>query len=94
MAIGKKTGGRTKGVPNKKAAIVERMEAIVSKAQITPLEYMLGILNDPDSEPRDKAWAANAAAPYVHPKLANVDIGNKNGEAFRVMLDAADGGII
>jgi hypothetical protein len=55
---------------------------------------MLGVLNSHISEPKDKAWAANAAAPYVHPKLASVDIGNKKGEAFLVMLDSGDGGIL
>ena len=93
--MGIKTGnprGRPKGSPNKASAA--REEAIKAAGNITPLEYMLGVLNSPDSEPKDKAWAANAAAPYVHPKLANVDIGNKNGEAFRVMLDSGDGGIL
>jgi hypothetical protein len=91
VAEGKKTGGRRKGVPNKRTAVVE---AAIAKKGITPLEYMLDVLNDECAEPRDRAWAANAAAPYVHAKLASVDVGNKAGEVFKVGLLSDDGGLL
>jgi hypothetical protein len=91
MAAGLKTGGRSKGVPNKRTAA---RETVIAKAKITPLEYMLGVLNDEMAEPRDRAWAANAAAPYVHAKLASVEVGNKAGGAFKVSLIADDGGLL
>jgi hypothetical protein len=39
----------------------------------TPLEVMLGIMRDPETEPNMRFEAAKAAAPYVHPRLSQVD---------------------
>ena len=91
MAIGKKTGGRKKGVPNK--ANIARQQAI-AESGLTPLEFMLSVMRDETNDRRDRMYAANAVAPYVHPKLANIEVGNKNGEAFRVVIDNGDGGIL
>jgi hypothetical protein len=90
-APGERRGGRTAGTPNKRTAA---RETVIATAKITPLEYMLGVLNDNDAEPRDRAWAANAAAPYVHAKLASVEVGNKPGETFKVGLLSEDGGLL
>ena len=62
--------GRPKGSPNKKTA--ERIAAIEASGE-TPLEYMLRVMRDPkvDKERRDRNAAQ--AAPYVHPKLAQID---------------------
>jgi len=40
----------------------------------TPLEFMLGIMNDRRMPTGFRAGAAKDAAPYVHPKLANVTV--------------------
>lgn len=40
---------------------------------ITPLEYMLSILRDENESPTNRFEAAKAAAPYVHPRLSQVD---------------------
>jgi hypothetical protein len=75
MAAGKKTGGRQKGVPNKRT--VQRM-ALVDQATsqgISPLEVMLGAMREA-WEAGDKEAAANFAkdaAPYIHPRLAAVE---------------------
>lgn len=90
-APGERRGGRQKGTANKRTLA---RETIIAKAKITPLEYMLGVLNDESAEPRDRAWAANAAAPYVHAKLASVEVGNKAGEVFKVGLLSEDGGLL
>lgn len=62
--------GRKKGSTNK--ANLAR-EAEVKATGITPLDYMLRVMRDPnaDEERRDKMAAA--AAPYVHPKLTTVE---------------------
>ena len=91
MAAGKKTGGRQKGSPNKATAARERA---ITASGLTPLDYMLQVLRDEAEDPRRRDWAANAAAAYCHPKLANIELGNKNGEAFRVVLENGDGGIL
>ena len=63
-----KTGGRQKGVANKRTR--EIADAAV-KEGLTPLEYMLTVLRDRtvDPERRDRM----AAAPYIHPRLSNVE---------------------
>ena len=37
---------------------------------LTPLEYMLTLLRDIGSPPEIRRWAAEHAAPYIHPRLA------------------------
>lgn len=74
MAVGKKTGGRAKGVPNK-ATAAKAQE--VAASGLTPLDYMLSILRDPDKPEDARMWAAEKAAPYVHPKLAAIEHSGK-----------------
>lgn len=76
MAAGQKTGGRQKGTPNKASA--ERV-AEIAAAGITPLEYMLQVMRDPDAEPQRRDDMGKAAAPYVHPKLAAVEHTGREG---------------
>lgn len=86
MAKGVKTGGRTKGTPNKATAA---KAAAIADSGLTPLDYMLQVLRGQHPEKADPAqiiaWesmrldAAKAAAPYVHPKLQPVD--GKTGDS-------------
>lgn len=62
--------GRKAGSPNK--ATAER-QAEVEASGLTPLEYMLGILRNDEADSKDRMWAAEKAAPYVHAKLASVE---------------------
>ena len=81
MAQGHKTGGRIKGTRNK------RTEATVGNAEasgLMPLDFMLDMLRNSEDD-ADRKWAAKEAAPYVHARLASVDVGNK-GEALVVNL--------
>jgi len=75
-----KTGGRRKGATNK---IDTKHREEIIKLGITPLEYMIDILNDPDpNRPiEDRKWAAQQAAPYVHSRLSSID------HSGRVALD-------
>lgn len=77
MAAGRKTGGRQKGVPNKATAA---KAAKIEASGLTPLDYLLSILRDAGAEQGVRIDAAKAAAPYVHPRLATVDLGNKDGK--------------
>jgi hypothetical protein len=68
---GKREGaGRKAGAANK-ASIARQAEIMASG--ITPLDYMLEILRDKDAPRDDRKWAAQQAAPFVHPKLAAVE---------------------
>ena len=65
-----KTGGRQKGIANKRT----REIADVAIAQgLTPLEYMLAVLRDETVDPERRDEMAKAAAPYLHPRLASVE---------------------
>lgn len=71
MAAGKKTGGRQKGTPNKATAA---KAAEIAASGLTPLDYMLSVLRDIANDAAIRLDAAKAAAPYVHPKLAQVEL--------------------
>ena len=46
-----------------------------SDAALSPLDFMLALLRDPDASTADKKWAAEKAAPYLHPRLQTVEHG-------------------
>lgn len=74
---GKREGsGRPKGSPNKKTAEVQNA---VAASGITPLEYMLSVMRDEATEPRERLDAAKSAAPYIHPKLSSVELSGPDG---------------
>ncbi len=75
MAVGRKTGGRQKGVPNKRTEAKLAIVAQATSEGISPLEVMLRAMRDA-WENGDKVAAANFAkdaAPYMHPRLAAVE---------------------
>jgi hypothetical protein len=76
MAVGRKTGGRVKGVPNK--ASVKREQEIAASGK-TPLDFMLDTMRDEEKPFDIRLDAAKSAAPYVHPKLAAVEHTGKDG---------------
>lgn len=72
MAVPKGTriGGRKKGTRNKASAAREKQ---IAESGLTPLDFMLGKLRGKDSTDEDRKWAAEKAAPFVHPRLNAVD---------------------
>jgi GH18 family chitinase len=57
------------------------MTKVLTDYKITPLQYMLSVLNGEDAEATskaDKQWAANAAAPYMHARLSQVNATTDN----------------
>lgn len=73
--------GRPKGaVSAKKAAQIEQASSIVDqRGDMSPLEYMLDVMNDPNVEGFRRDRMAVAAAPYVHMK--KVEGGKKDDAA-------------
>jgi hypothetical protein len=59
------------GVPNKATA---KREAKIAASGLTPLDYLLGVFRDEQRNPDERLKAATAAAPYVHPRLATVEV--------------------
>lgn len=51
---------------------------------------MLSLLKDEQQPMPVRLDAAKAAAPYVHPRLANVELGGKDGAPIPVMISSTD----
>lgn len=75
-------GGKREGAGRPKGAANKRTREIADNAAqegLTPLEYMLSVLRDDMADPKDRMWAAEKAAPYVHARLASVEHQGKDG---------------
>lgn len=71
-----KVGGVRQGAGRPKGSVSKRSVDAVAAAMakgISPVEYMLSIMRDEMAEPKERAWAAEKAAPYVHPRPAPLD---------------------
>lgn len=69
-------GGKRDGAGRPAGALTTKTREIAqaaSKSGLTPLEYMLNVLRDETADVKDRMWAAEKAAPYVHAKLASVE---------------------
>ena len=75
--------GKPKGTRAK--ATVAR-EAEVKASGLTPLDYMLQTLRDEQADKDDRQWAAQSAAPYVHPKLATTTLKGDEDEPVRIKI--------
>jgi hypothetical protein len=88
QTIHKGRGGARKGAGRKPGAITQRTRdianGIIEDGGVTPLEFMLQIMREEPPEgaspevfygTRNRQFeAAKAAAPYVHPRLAAVEV--------------------
>ena len=77
-----KRGGARKNAGRKPGAATTKTREIANKASeagITPLEYILSVMRDETTEPRERLSAAVAAAPYMHAKLSSVEVSGKDG---------------
>jgi hypothetical protein len=88
MATGKKTGGRTKGTPNKKTQdVLAKLEAL----ECDPIEGMARLAQQAEGE-GDKSLAARLyaeLAPYTAPKRKAIEQTIRNEEgASREELEA------
>lgn len=78
-------GGYRPGAGRKPAAprvleakhVAPDIRAAAKACKLTPLEYMLAVMNDPSADETRRDRMAQAAAPYVHPKAADAAPGKK-----------------
>lgn len=77
----RKGAGRKPGVPAKKT---QALQAAVEASGFTPLEYLLSVMRNEDAEPRERMSAALGAAPYIHAKLASIEVSGPDGGAIPV----------
>ena len=76
------------GRPKKVAAPASAAEtlAAIRASGASPLDYMLQVMRDDAVEPAKRLDAAKAAAPYVHPRLASVAVGNQDDKPFEQVI--------
>jgi hypothetical protein len=67
-------------------ATAAEMLTRVAAGGVTPLEYMLQVMRDESVEPAKRLDAAKAAAPYVHPRLASLAVGNDGDKPFEQVI--------
>lgn len=58
--------GRPKGSKNSGTPKLMPYRKEASAAMMTPLEYMMSVMGNPDADPARRDRMAQAAAPYVH----------------------------
>lgn len=67
------------------ASAAEELAAIRASGA-APLDYLLQVMRDDRQELAKRLDAAKAAAPYVHPRLASVAVGNKDDKPFEQVI--------
>lgn len=67
--LGMKGGGGARPDAGRKPKPEEDKRTIASGGKQTPLEFLLGVMNDNMIEDRLRIDAAKTAAQYVHPKI-------------------------
>ena len=79
-------GGKRQGAGRKKGGVNSRTAAIaqaLANQGMTPLGYMLEVMRDETVESSRRDDMSKAAAPYVHPRLASVEHGGKDGKPIQ-----------
>lgn len=87
-------GGKREGAGRPSGAVTKRTREAAEKAAeegLTPLDYMLTILRDETADDKDRMWAAEKAAPYIHAKLASVEHKGEDGGpiVFKTIYETA-----
>ena len=78
---GERRGGRKAGTPNQRTTLGRELIVKALAEGTTPLEYMLRVLRDDKASPADRRWAAQHAAPYVHPRLNAIEHSGDSAQA-------------
>ena len=77
MAIGRKTGGRAAGTPNKRTAdLAERLEA----AHFDPVQVVIDVARDEASSPELRLRAASELLPYCFAKRKALEHSGTGGD--------------
>lgn len=83
-------GGARPGAGRKQGSVSkldqEARAKVLEGGELTPLEYMLSVMRDTAADEAKRLDAAKAAAPYVHARLATVDLGNKDDKPFEQVI--------
>ncbi len=87
---GKREGSGRK--PGSRNTLTREIADRLSRDGVTPLEVMLRIMRSADAGGDEEMAldAAKSAAPYMHPRLNQVDVGNRDDQPFRVAVSSDD----
>lgn len=69
-------GGKREGAGRKAGSATAKTREVANAAAVaglTPLDYMLTVLRNEAALPAERMWAAEKAAPYIHPKLTSIE---------------------
>lgn len=75
-------GGKRTGAGRKPGAVTSKTRQVAEKAieaGVTPLDFMLSVMRDEKADQKERFEAAKAAAPYVHARLAAVEVNGPDG---------------
>lgn len=75
-------GGKRAGAGRKPGSATTRTREIanaIAEGELTPLEYLKSVYQDPNTDEAKRIDAAKAAAPYIHPKLATTTLQGPGG---------------
>ena len=79
---GERRGGRQRGTPNKKTALRDSaLAAAATNPDISPLDYLLGIVRDSNESSERRFKAAQTTLPFVHAKPGSARPGDPAGTA-------------
>lgn len=76
---GKRPSSSVVAAARKAVAASEEVLALAPDSE-TPLAYMLSVMNDPSMDEARRDKMAVAAAPFVHPRMADNRFGKRDGE--------------
>jgi hypothetical protein len=79
---GERRGGRQRGTPNKKTALKNAaLAAAAANPKISPLEFLLSIMRDPNEATKVRITVGRAVLPFMHAKAGNARPGDPSGTA-------------
>jgi hypothetical protein len=79
---GERRGGRRRGTPNKSTALKKAaLSAASADATITPLQFLLEVMRDPQAPTGLRVQVARAAAPLMHARPGIARFGDRNASA-------------
>jgi hypothetical protein len=73
-------GGRRPGAGRPKGSKAKRHRVVIDEAMLSglmPVEWMLAVLRDPEAEQSRRDEMAKQCAPFLHPRLAAVEVGHR-----------------
>lgn len=82
---GKRPGAGRKNGSKNKTSLAEALNAMAQG--LTPLEHMLNVLRDENQPIERRDWAAEKAAPYMHPRLQSHEVSGRDGGAVKLIIE-------